>query len=67
MLSMYTEDEEAAFFSSGDELVAQAGRYAADDNLRTKVAAAGHKRCLADGHDVESRARQFLAAVSSFE
>jgi spore maturation protein CgeB len=59
--SMYREDEEAAYFGSGDELVAQVRRYLADADLRRRVAAAGHARCLADGHDVDSRARRFLA------
>lgn len=66
LLSMYREGQEAAFFSTPDDMVAQAQRYVADDALRTRVAAAGHARCVADGHDVDSRARQFLDSVANF-
>ena len=60
LLSLYREDEEAAFFDTGDGLVAQAQRYLADPQLRERVAAGGRARCLRDGYDVDSRARQFL-------
>jgi spore maturation protein CgeB len=60
LLSLYREDEEAAFFGTADELIAQIRRYLADSELRARVAAGGHARCLRDGYDVDSRARQFL-------
>jgi hypothetical protein len=60
LLSLYREDEEAAFFGTADELIAQVRRYMADPELGGRVAAAGHARCLRDGYDVDSRARQFL-------
>lgn len=60
LLSMYREGEEAAFFSNAAEAVQQATRFVQDEGLRRQVAAAGRARCLADGHDVVSRARQFL-------
>jgi hypothetical protein len=41
-------------------LIAQVRRYMADPELGGRVAAAGHARCLRDGYDVDSRARQFL-------
>lgn len=67
LTALFREDEEAAFFSSPEELVAQATRYARDPALRARVAAAGRARCLRDGHDVESRARAFLAQALSWE
>jgi spore maturation protein CgeB len=63
MLSLYEENSEAAYFGSDDELVEQALRYVREDDLRARVAAAGRDRCLRDGHDVDSRARQFLRDV----
>jgi spore maturation protein CgeB len=60
LLSMYRDGEEAAFFSSAAEAVEQVRRFIDDDALRLKVAAAGRVRCVRDGHDVVSRARQFL-------
>jgi spore maturation protein CgeB len=57
---MFEEGREAAFFSNAAEAVEQATRFVNDDALRQRVAAAGRARCLKDGHDVVSRARQFL-------
>jgi spore maturation protein CgeB len=60
LLTLYREDEEAAFFDSADELIAQVRRYLADPEGCQRVAAAGRNRALRDGHDVDSRARRFL-------
>jgi spore maturation protein CgeB len=60
LLAMYREGEEAAFFSNAAEALKQATRFVQDEGLRRRVAAAGRARCRADGHDVASRARQFL-------
>jgi hypothetical protein len=60
LLSLYREDEEAAFFGTADELIGQVRRYLADPELRARVAAGGHARCFRDGYDVDSRARRFL-------
>ncbi len=65
LLQLFREDAEAAFFSSPEELVAQARRYCADDPLRARVAAAGRARVLADGHDLVSRARELLRELSA--
>jgi len=61
LLRLYREDEEAAFFDSGDELVAQVRLYLSDPEKRQRIAAAGRGRALRDGYDADSRARQFLA------
>jgi spore maturation protein CgeB len=63
LLTLYREDEEAAFFDGADELVAQARLYLSDPEKRQRVAAAGRGRALRDGYDADSRARQFLAAL----
>lgn len=70
MLAPRTEDlrtlfgeDEALFWSSADELVSQARRACSDDALRARVAEAGRKRVLADGHDARARARELLALI----
>jgi len=60
LLSLFREDEEAAFFDGSDELFAQVRRYLADPERRQRVAESGRARCINDGYDVDSRARQFL-------
>jgi spore maturation protein CgeB len=60
LVSLFREDEEAAFFDGPDELLAQVNRYLADPGRRQQVAGAGRARCARDGHDVDSRARRFL-------
>jgi spore maturation protein CgeB len=65
LLKLYAEGTEAAYFGSDDEMVEQAIRHVRDDELRSRVAAAGRERCVRDGHDVDSRARQFMRDVDS--
>jgi spore maturation protein CgeB len=43
---IFRADEEAAFFGSLEELVAQSKRYLADPDLRKRVANAGRRRVL---------------------
>jgi hypothetical protein len=71
MLSQYTDDlaslfregEEAEFFRSKEELLDKIKYYLKHDAKRQAVAEAGHRRVLRDGHDVLSRAREFVNAV----
>ncbi len=63
--SMFLEDREAIFFDSPEELLEKVRRYLRDDAARAAIAAAGRARCLADGHDVTSRARRFLADLAT--
>lgn len=58
--SLFAEGRDADYFRDKEELVAKIERYLGDDNLRRSVAAAGHLRVHADGHDVISRMRQLL-------
>jgi len=68
MLAAYSDDhaalfhagEEADFFRSPQELVGKLARYLGDEALRARVAAAGRRRVLADGHDVVSRMRRLV-------
>jgi hypothetical protein len=62
---LFREDEEACFFASREELVAKARALVADDKRRETIAEAGLRRVWMDGHDVASRAAQFLAAIGA--
>jgi spore maturation protein CgeB len=62
---MFKEDEEACFFSSNEELVAKAKWLLANPDIRERIAQAGLRRVWANGHDVNSRARQFLETIGA--
>jgi spore maturation protein CgeB len=64
LATLYREGVEAEFFKSGHELIAKLHRYVPDEALRRKVAEAGYRRILADGHDVMSRMRQVINWVN---
>jgi spore maturation protein CgeB len=49
-LQRFREDEEAAFFSSYDELVEKIRRYLPDAEARERIAVAGCARALRDGY-----------------
>jgi hypothetical protein len=61
---MFVEDEEAVFFSSTEELEEKACWLLNHPDDIERIAEAGRKRVWADGHDVNSRARQFVHLVS---
>lgn len=64
LLRFFKEDEEACFFSSQEELV-QKVQWLLDNPLkRDRIAAAGLKRVWLDGHDINSRAQQFISLVN---
>lgn len=68
MLSEYTDDLaslfspglEADYFSSPSELVEKLHLYLQDEELRAKVATAGHSRVESDQHDIVSRMKQVI-------
>ncbi len=62
--TLYHEGVEAEFFQSKDELITKLHRYVPDAARRRRVAEAGYRRVVADGHDVISRMRQVLAWVN---
>jgi glycosyltransferase involved in cell wall biosynthesis len=59
----FREDQEALYQGSTEELVAQARRLVGDPALRERIAAAGRARVLAEGHDVQARARELLGLL----
>jgi spore maturation protein CgeB len=64
LLSFFKEDEEACFFSSKEELVQKAQWLLHNPQERERIAAAGLRRVWFDGHDVNSRAQQFISVVN---
>ncbi len=60
LATLYTEGVEAEFFRSKEELIAKLHRYLPDEALRRRVAEAGYRRVMADGHDVISRMQQVV-------
>ena len=64
LATLYREGVEAEFFRSTDELIAKLHRYVPDAALHRRVAEAGYRRVVADGHDVISRMRQVIAWVN---
>jgi spore maturation protein CgeB len=67
MRSLYTEDKEAIYYDSAEELVDKARFYLANDTEREKIAKAGHKRCIESGYDIYSRMREWLAVVDAMQ
>jgi hypothetical protein len=60
LASLFKEDEEVAFFRTAEELRDKIAYYVQNDELRSRVAAAGHHRVVSSGHDVESRMRKVV-------
>lgn len=63
LMQMFKEDEEACFFSSDKELVQKVRWLLDNPKERERIAQAGMHRVWSDGHDVESRAKQFIRSL----
>ena len=61
---MFTDGEEAVFFSSKEELREKALWLLSNPQEIQRIAEAGRKRVYADGHDVVSCARTFVELTS---
>ncbi|MEO5374900.1 MAG: glycosyltransferase [Alphaproteobacteria bacterium] len=61
--ALFTEDREAAFFGSDDELVSQCRRWLADDEGRRRVALDGRTRVQTDDHTHRAQVSRILAAA----
>jgi spore maturation protein CgeB len=60
---MFVEGEEAVFFSSKEELVEKALWLVNHEDEIKRIAVAGKNRVWKDGHDVKSRAAEFLSML----
>ena len=61
-VALYAEDKEAGFFGDDEELLAKVRFYLAHDEVRRRVAAAGHKRCI-ENYGSRGQARIMLDRV----
>ena len=59
-LSLFTEDEEASFFSSDEELLSKCEYFLAHDKEREEIAERGNRRCTFSGYGNEQMIRKVL-------
>lgn len=62
-MRLFTEGQEAEFFSSDDELLEKVRYYLANPEKRRRIAAAGRERCLRDGYSNQDRLSEMLNRV----
>ncbi|MGQ9682048.1 MAG: CgeB family protein [Anaerolineae bacterium] len=63
LLTLFREDVEAVYFSSPEELVTKARHLLAHPRHVASIAAAGMRRCVAEGHNVQSRMAGLVALI----
>lgn len=63
--ALFTEDQEAAFFESAEEMVEKIRYYLLHDCQRQAIAEAGNRRLLADGHRYEDRLTAIFRYLAS--
>lgn len=61
---LYKEGEEAEFFEDAEECSDKIRYYLANDPARTRIAAAGYKRCLDSDYSLERSMKEVLKQVS---
>jgi spore maturation protein CgeB len=66
MRRLYIEDQEAVYFDSADELVEKARALVAEPDRLNRIGAAGHRRCITSGYDVQSRMKHYLETLRAF-
>lgn len=64
LASLFKEGVDAEFFRSSEDLLYKIKKYIGDDNLREFLAKKGFWRVYEDGHDVLSRAKEFLQVAA---
>jgi spore maturation protein CgeB len=65
LASLYEEGKEIEFFRSKQEMLDKIQYYLTHEDERNRIALNGYKRVQKDGHDVVSRAKQFLQIVET--
>jgi spore maturation protein CgeB len=63
--SLFKSGQEAAFFTTPQDLASKVTRYLQDDAERGRIAAAGHKKCLSPDLSNEGRMREVLALAGA--
>lgn len=64
---LFSEDNEAAFFSSPDELAAKVRSYLGRDEARVRIAAAGHRKITQGRHTYGDRLAEIIQAARSMK
>ena len=64
---LFSEDNEAAFFNSPDELVAKVRSYLGRDEDRVRIAAAGHSKITQGRHTYGDRLAEIIQAARSLK
>ena len=63
-LSMYVENEEAAFFSGDEELIEKVKFYLLEAELREQIAAKGHQKVHGNDYSFQKRLPKILDRIS---
>jgi spore maturation protein CgeB len=63
-LALFEEGIEADFFTSDEELREKIQFYLTHDTVRTKIAAAGRRRCVKSGYHSEKQLRNVLSHLA---
>ncbi|OQY76004.1 MAG: hypothetical protein B6D44_00375 [Ignavibacteriales bacterium UTCHB2] len=63
LATMFEENEEIVFFKQENELIQKIRYYLEHEAERNKIAEAGYKRLIRDGHDVTSRAKYIISCI----
>jgi spore maturation protein CgeB len=64
-LSLFEEGREAEYFSNSEELAEKVAFYLANEDARSKIAAAGYARCIKSGYGDRARMRSLFAIMES--
>lgn len=67
MQSLFTEGQEAEYFSSIEELIDKVKFYLENDAARKKIALKGYLRCTTSGYDIKSRMTQWLNDIEEWK
>ncbi|MEI7451744.1 MAG: glycosyltransferase [Candidatus Falkowbacteria bacterium] len=57
---LFTENKEAVYFRSKDDLLNKVRFYLANPELRKNIAQAGYQRLMVDGHEVDDRVKEII-------
>ena len=65
LAELFKEGSEAEYFRSKQELLEKINYYLKNTKKREKIAVAGYKRLIKDGHEVTDRVKEVLENIRS--